>query len=87
MNAKNMPDDSEIMTAKDLAKRFGLSVSSVKVYAKSGELPSMTHKGRDWLFRWGDVKNFKPHPRGNPTFLTDKNPGKRDYPRRKAASA
>lgn len=55
------------MTPEEAAKRLGRSYASVCRYVSTGLLAAVTDRGRLYIPREA-VENFKPPPRGNPTF-------------------
>jgi len=59
------------LTAEEAAKVIGVDRSQITRYCKD---PDPKYRlagiklGNQWLIKPADAKNFKPRPRGNPTF-------------------
>ena len=69
--------DDDLITTAQAAELLGVSVQQVRAYARiEDEAHRLPGKliGRDWLFRRGDVKAYKPRPRGKPKKPLAKKP-------------
>lgn len=65
--------DDDLISTAEAARILGLSVQQVRHHARATDsahrLPGQM-VGRDWVFRRGDVKAFKPRGRGKPKKRT-----------------
>jgi excisionase family DNA binding protein len=59
------PSDDDLIPTAEAARILGLSVQQVRTHARKNRLRGQL-VGRDWVFRRGDVKAFKPAPVGKP---------------------
>lgn len=61
------------LSIEEAAERLGLSYSQTWRYAVLGKLAAK-NTPMGYAIRESSVKNFKPNPKGNPDFKTNKNP-------------
>jgi excisionase family DNA binding protein len=61
----------DLISTAEAAELLGVTPQQVRTHARNGRLPGQV-VGRDWVFRRGDVKAFKPRPVGKPPKTKEK---------------